>query len=163
MGFLNSNVSLIVLCREHGTYYASINEMLGFHYRDVLSCPKCPKKELSKNFKWDENPRLDQKIEMICSEHGKFITTPNKIIGNENLFYNCECCPKCPEYLIASNNFSSRTKRQLSITVGNSNWFVWGTKPPDNYGYTMDNYSDEDFGIGCFVIIVIGIAIFILF
>ena len=39
--------------------------------------------KLSKNFKWDENPRLDQKIEMICSEHGKFITTPNKIIGNE--------------------------------------------------------------------------------
>ena len=117
--FNNSNDSIIIICPIHGEFTQNVTHHLMGH-----GCPKCAKnkpltteefikrsKKIHGN-KYDyskaEYVRTNDKVCIICPEHGEFWQTPNSHLNGQG-------CPMCHESKLEKNIEQMLTKHNIDF------------------------------------------------
>lgn len=107
VNFNNSNDNVVIICPEHGDFSQNVTHHLQGH-----GCPKCAKNKplTTEEFivrskkvhddKYDysktEYRRTNDKVCIICPEHGEFWQTPNSHLNGQG-------CPLCHESKLEKN------------------------------------------------------------
>lgn len=161
---IQEDTDLICLCEDHGSYYSSVEGMLGLKSNEILNCPKCPKIKLNSDFEYKNLTKIFDTIKCECSEHGSFITNANKLIANNQRLVG-STCPKCPDFKIAVNNFAgtgregSVPRRKIIFSSFNFAWSInWNEEDQQIFTSVGSDSGDDWVAV---VIIAVGIGILI--
>ncbi|AYV78263.1 MAG: hypothetical protein Edafosvirus8_13 [Edafosvirus sp.] len=146
VNYVNCNTPIIIVCKEHGKF----EQLISSHIGREQECPYCSghfvdtksfikKAKRIHNNKYDyskvEYKKYDEKIEIICKEHGIFYQKPYVHLGGSN-------CNKCyKQYSKPQIEWLNFLENQLDLKIEHMENI--GEHKIKNSKYRADGYCEK--------------------